>query len=223
MPHPLAALSKKEAGEVKNILGTVGAPDLEVEGVAAKAKLLEKRGLGRDTVAALADRVAARDGDFFTQRRSGPVINAAGIGVLRLADHYGVPVVKPETIASAPAGARPVLERLNAAAAGTVPIGRQANWTHALRMSSYNTPEWRKAAASVLNFDMLETKRQMAKNRGVLDETGTAVKDFYAQNFDGNWKTSGNPIDGADIHYAIDPEGATREAATANAEGTLHC
>lgn len=193
--------------------------------------MLNERGMGRELVAELADRVAAeargavpaKDRIFFTQRSSGPAMNAAGKGVLRLADHYGIPPVKPETIASAKPAARPVLERINGIASGVPPVGKYANMTQKLRTAEYNTPEWRKAAGSLLNADMLGLKHQMAKSRGVLDEAGTRLADFYGQNFDKNWKTSGNPIDGADVHYAIDPEGAMREADAANAAGTPKC
>lgn len=187
----------------------------------AMARNLAKQGLDKNAVARFMDVLPRDDNPLFLAReKNAGFTSNMKLGILKLADHYNLPVMSSRSISEASLGADG--QRLVSALNGYFSDLHGRNlldahfWaTRELRSSPIGSDRWIDAATGLLNAAMHKAR----------DGTGTGAvltPDFFSENFPDRWK-AGKPIEVADVSELVSPEKTLEKDFDATENGTPFC
>jgi len=185
------------------------------------AKNLAEQGLDRNAVARFMD-VFPQGGSplFLNREKNAGFTPGMEAGILRLADHYNLPVVADRAVSEALLGAdgQRLVSALNGHfselhASGA--LDARFRTTRELRSSPVGSDRWLGAAAGELNDAM----RAAEKNPG---GAGALSAGFFRENFPERWR-NGKPIEPADVSEMLDPRKTLEKDYDATNDGTPFC
>lgn len=184
------------------------------------AKNLAKQGLDESTVARFMDVFPHEDNPLFLNReKNAGFTPGMRVGILKLADHYNLPVVSSRSIseASLGAGGQRLVSALNGYFAelhSRGALGSRFSATRELRTSRVGSDKWIDTATGLLNTAMHDARENGAG--GVLDAN------FFRDNFPERWRDR-KPIEVADVAEMLDPKKTLEKDFDATNDGTPFC
>ena len=209
------------AGNIlRNDLGRFGDSRLKQSTLDAMAKNLAKQGLDESAVARFMDVFPHEDSPLFLNReKNAGFTPGMQVGILKLADHYNLPVVSSRSIseASLGAGGQRLVSALNGYFAelhSRGALGSRFSATRELRTSRVGSDRWIDSATGLLNTAMRDARENGTS--GVLDAN------FFRDNFPERWRDQ-KPIEVADVAEMLDPKKTLEKDFDATNDGTPFC
>lgn len=184
------------------------------------AKNLAKQGLDESAVARFMDVFPHEDNPLFLNReKNAGFTPGMRFGILKLADHYNLPVMSSRSIseASLGAGGQRLVSALNGYFAelhSRGALGSRFSATRELRTNRIGSDYWIDSATGLLNIAMRDARENGTS--GVLDAN------FFRDNFPERWRDQ-KPIEVADVAEMLDPKKTLEKDFDATNDGTPFC
>lgn len=184
------------------------------------AKNLAKQGLDKNAVARFMDVFPREDSPLFLNReKNAGFTPGMRVGMLKLADHYNLPVVSQSSISEVAlgAGGQRLVSALNGHFAelhARDALGSHFWATRELRINRVGSDRWIDAATGLLNTAMRDAREN--GTAGVLDAN------FFRDNFPERWRDQ-KPIEVADVSEMLDPRKTLEKDYDATNDGTPFC